>query len=232
LTHRRRPRAGFGALTGASVHRARVRFGHESSGVIRDPHEIHRESANSSGAECLTGPVFCPSESRDRARSEPFGVCPPSTRGCGSGVRRGTGGLVQRGYARGGSGEGVRGPIAYLPRLLGGVHLLQRRAGILFKQGPAERPPTLPGMSSGGKAGTDRRRPTGVSCGHLRQLRWAGDGPVRATERPPRLLQLVLRQGSGWNDQRVGDRLTTDRESPPRADPTRGRLVDSRRMDS
>jgi hypothetical protein len=197
----------------------RVRFGHESSATIRHPHEIASESANQCASHFLTGPVFCPTESRIRARSNrpaPALHC-RAVRFQLAGAH--SGGLVQRDYARGGSGEGVRGPIAYLSRLLGGVHLLQRRTGFLFEQGPVERSPTLPGMSSGGEAGADRRRPAGISRRDLRQLRRPGHGPIRAAERPSRLLQLMLRQGSGRNPKRVRNRLTSAR--PTADEPTR-----------
>jgi len=123
-----------------------------------------------------------------------------------------SGGLVQRDYATGGSGKGVRGPIDHLSRLLGGVRFLQRRAGILCQQGPAERSPTLPRLSGSGEAGTNRGRPARVPCRDLRQLRWPGDGALCAAQRQAGVLQLLLRQGQGRHADGVGEGLTSTRK--------------------
>ncbi len=191
---------GFGrGRDGASLHRAWsalwAQIDGDDSTSARDRGRI-RESMC---VAVLDWTSILPHRVSESSLIESSCACPPLTRGPVPARRGRSGGLVQRDYARGGSGEGVRGPIAYLSRLLGGVHLLQRRAGVLFEQGPAERPPTLPGMPSGGEAGTDRRRPAGISRRDLRQLRWPGHGPIRAAERPPRLLQLMLRQGPSRN---------------------------------
>jgi CxxC-x17-CxxC domain-containing protein len=53
-----------------------LRFGHESRNLIRCPHDIAGESTNQGGAECLTGPVFCRTESSDEVRSVPSRVLP------------------------------------------------------------------------------------------------------------------------------------------------------------
>jgi hypothetical protein len=61
-------------------------------------------------------------------------------------------------------------------------------------------PQRCPVVQGDSQAGEDRRWTEGVPCGDLWQLRWPGDGAIRAAERPPGLLQLVLRQGPGGND--------------------------------
>src|SRR4029079_16660236 len=130
--------------------------------------------------------------------------------------------------ATGGSGEGVPGPNSDLPRLFGGVHVLRRRAGVFLEQRPAQRPAAVSVVQGDCEAGEDRRWTEGVPRGDLRQLRRPGDGAIRAAERPPGLLQLVLRQGPGWNDG--GDlrrRLTNCNRRYSRSADVAG-LVDSR----
>ena len=136
-------------------------------------------------------------ESRFRDRGSPLALCPPVG---ASDVHPPVTGVEADRHgdaATGGSGEGVPGPNADLPRLLGGVHLLRRRAGIFREQGLARTTPSgahRAGRSrSGREPSVDRGSSTRRSAATAVARRWSRSR--RATT--ARLLQHVLRQGSG-----------------------------------
>ena len=114
-----------------------------------------------------------------------------------------------------------------LSRLRRGIHLLGRRTGLLRQQGADERPAALPVVPGRRQAGSLERGPTRVPRRDLRGLRGPGRRAVRAAERPPGLLQLLLRQGPSrhavGHGERLARRAARIRSERPRADPATGR---------
>jgi hypothetical protein len=84
-------------------------------------------------------------------------------------------------HATGGPGERVPGSNPHVPGLLGGVHLLERRTGLLCQQRTLERSTTMPVLPGRCEAGALERRAARVPRRDLRQLRGPGHGPVCAT---------------------------------------------------
>ncbi len=138
----------------------------------------------------LTARVY--SRGSERRAVAPAGCAPPPVTTNGRGrVHR-----VRAYPRRRASTTGVPGSHAYLSRLRNGIRLFRRRAGVLRRQGPAERPAAVPQLSAGGPKCAGGGGASGVSRRDLCDVRGAGGRSVRPAQRSARLLQFLLRQGS------------------------------------
>lgn len=102
----------------------------------------------------------------------------------------------------------VSGSDLALPRLRHRLRVLVWGAGILRREGVAQRSPAVSTVPFGGPPDANGRRSAGVPRGVVFRVRRTSCRPLRATCGPSGLLQHVLRYGPRRGAEYTGDGLT------------------------